>query len=353
MPHNIVDSYLQFVNEGLRKYGDKTIVFLECGSFFELYDIVSAEESPHLRCCQEVLGILVTRRNKSDSNSPYMAGIPSHSIRRFNKILLQKNYTIIFVTQHGETPNITREITKTISPGCNLSEEVHENTDVGQSILLTLLIEEDGDGECFAHLCTFDANCGKTQLETIQCDTEVVTSDILFTTLQDLLHTQLFHELCVYYRSSQSDFLHKLVDFTQFWKDNHKLVHEFNIEDSQLDYMFQRSFQEQFLERVYCSHKNGFCSIWESLNLQFTEPACVASLVMLLYWIQKHDTRLISSLQAPESHQYGVIHRSQTQSQENNQNTVHCYNELYAKLNIFDDQHQDHFVSNDTKSIFM
>ena len=350
MPQNIVDSYLQFVSEGRKKYGEKTIVFLECGSFFELYDIVSAETSPHLRCCQEELGILVTRRNKLDPSSPYLAGIPSHSIRRFNKILLQRNYTIIFVTQRGEAPNITREVTKTLSPGCNLSEEVHENTDVGQSILLTLLIEEDDDDECFAHLCTFDANCGKTHLETIQCNTEIATVEIMFTTLQDLLHTQLFHELCVYCRSRKSHFFHKLSEFTTFWKDNGKLVHEFNIEHSQLDYMFQRSFQEQFLERVYSSHKNGFCSIWEALHLECTEPSCVASLVMLLHWIQLHDGRLINRLQVPESHQSGIFSHSNTSSM--NHKHVHCYNEMYAKLNIFDDKQNVHCVSNETRSLF-
>ena len=350
MPQNIVDSYLQFVSDGKKKYGEKTIVFLECGSFFELYDIVSAETSPHLRCCQEELGILVTRRNKMDPTSPYLAGIPSHSIRRFNKILLQRNYTIIFVTQRGEAPNITREVTKTLSPGCNLSEEVHENTDVGQSILLTLLIEEDDDDECFAHLCTFDANCGKTHLETIQCNTEIVTAELMFTALQDLLHTQLFHELCVYYRSRKSHFFHRLCDFATFWKDNGKLVHEFNIEQSQLDYMFQRSFQQQFLERVYSSHKNGFCSIWEALHLECTEPSCVASLVMLLHWIQLHDVRLINRLQVPESHQSGILALSNTSLM--NHKHVHCFNEMYAKLNIFDNKQNEHYVSSETSSLF-
>jgi DNA mismatch repair protein MutS len=350
---NIIDTYLQYVSDSKKKYGERTMVFLECGAFYEIYDVVSPEHSAHLQCCQERLGLLVTRKNKADLTSPYMAGIPSHSIRRFNKTLLQHNYTIVFVTQHGEAPNITREVTKVLSPGCNLSEEVHESTDAGQSVLLALLIEEDADGECYAHLATFDANCGKTQLQTIDCNTDVTTASIMLTTLRDLFHTCIFDELCVHYRSPREAFLRELRSFTQFWKDSGKQVHEFDVSVHQMDYMFQRSFQAQFLERTFSTHKSGFCTIWESLHLQFTEPSCVAVLVMLLHWIQLHDKRLIASLQVPQSHQSSVVHRNDTTSATQLAHpTMRGFNELYAKLNIFDDKQQPDSVSKDTRSLF-
>ena len=345
---NLIDKYLQFVVEGKKKYGEQTIVCLECGHFYEVYDMAPPEQSAHLRRCQE-MGLMVTRKNKADPNSAYMAGIPSHSVRRFNKLLLQHNYTIIFVNQEGETPNITRRITKVLSPGCNLSEEVHESTDAGQSVLMALLVEEDEDGECFAHLATFDANCGKTQLQTVNCDADVTTTEMMFTTLQDMLHTCLFHELCVHYKSPRPDFADKIHTFTQFWKDRGKQIHEFDVGVHQMDHMFQRSFQQQFLERMFKHHASGFCSIWESLHLEFTEPSCVAVLVMLLHWIRMHDERLVTSLQVPQSHQPSVVHRNDTHTQPGH-STVNGFNELYAKLNVFDDKQST--LTNNTRSLF-
>lgn len=350
---NIVDSYLQYVADGVRKYGEKTMVFLECGAFYEIYDVVPVDASPHLLCCQERLGLLVTRKNKSDPKSAFMAGIPSHSIRRFNKTLLRHNYTIIFVTQNGEAPNITRNISKVLSPGCNLSEEVHENTDTGQSVLLSLLIEEDQENECYAHIATFDANCGKTRLQTIDCDTEYATSETVFTSLHDLLHTCLFHEMCVHYKSPHNSFSTKIAQFTRFWKDRGKQIHEFDVSAHQMDYMFKRSFQQQFLERVFKRHRSAYCTIWEALHLQYTEPSCISVLVMLLHWIQIHDSRLIDSLQAPQSYQASVIHRNDTSSTQLSHPTVHPFNELYSKLNIFHDNTPSlSDISRETRSVF-
>ena len=89
----IVDFYLRHAIKYTKEYGAKTLVVLESGHFMEVYDTRSPEESPHLRCCRDVLGILVTRKDKSDARSAYMAGIPTHSIRRHYKALLRAGYT--------------------------------------------------------------------------------------------------------------------------------------------------------------------------------------------------------------------------------------------------------------------
>lgn len=350
MPNNIVDTYLQHVNDSIRKYGEKSIVFLECGSFYEIYDNVPTVESKHLQCCENVLGILVTRKNKTDPKSPYMAGIPTQHIRRYNKMLLQHNYTIVFVGQKGETPNITREVVQVMSPGCNLSEEVHESTDIGQSVLMTILLEEDDDGECYAHLATFDTNCGTTHLESIVCDEEKIDMENLLATVQDTLHIFLFHELCVFTNNVSERSKRLVHTFGDKWKDMCKLVHHTCIRDQHLEYVFQRSFQEQFLEKVFSNHVSIFQSIWEALSLQCTEGSCVATLVLLLHWVKLHDTRLVQYLQKPKSHQPSVLYN--VEQTESTQEHMICYNELYAKLDIFEDTQDSSHHTTDSRSLF-
>ena len=397
---SIIDQYLSFTASAHKKYGVRSIVLCEVGSFYEVYDIVPTDQSPHLRCCRDLLGILVTRKGKTDDpDRPYMAGIPTQSVRRYNKILLQHNYTVVFVHQKGDAPNITREVTKVLSPGCSLSEDVHESAEVGQSVLVAVLIEEDDtDGECYAHLATFDTNRGTTHLESIwNTDTSKLKADaeIMMCMLTDKLQSSLFHEMCVYTRGTSDKFTRHMEQFLRTWRSVGKLVHNTEVHTKAHAHMFQPSFQQQFLERMFASHMSPFQSVWETLGLQFTERSCVAVMVFLLDWVKTHDRRLVAELSPPMSHQWGVIQdtkphgsllndsfqtvRSSNRTQPFNINTpcvagsggsgtfkdsyVHCFNELYGKLNVFDDTKRtnihiecidglDGGVSNTTTSLY-
>ena len=376
MPPAIVDTYLNHVRQSVAAYGPRTIVLLECGSFYEIYDVVPTEASAHLRCCRDVLGILVTRKNKGDPQSAYMAGIPTQSIRRYFKLLLQRNYTVVVIGQKGTPPNITRDVTQVLSPGCNLSEEVHESTDAGQSVLAALLFEDapTGDGDCYAYLATFDTNRGTTHLEMVTVDATTSGSarhvmDDLCTALHETLQTHLFHELCVYHqRAPASDHHERLgkavADFVRQWRCAGKLVHH-TPDTTKLAHVFAPTFQREFLERVYPQYTSAFCSVEESLGLQCVDRPMLATLVLLLQWIKKHDTRLVADLARPTSHQGLVKGTADTtvggaqsgeamlvgeggamvedvgESNGAHYPSVRCYNELYAKLDVFDPRGRD------------
>lgn len=352
-------------------YGERTLVLLECGSFYEIYDIVPTEYSLHLQCCRDILGILVTRKNKADSKSAYMAGIPTQSIRRYFKILIQHNYTAVVIGQKGTPPNITRDITQVISPGCNLSEEVHESTDAGQSVLAALLFEDSpsADGDCYAYLATFDTNRGASHLETISIDMTVEDSthvmDDLCTSIHEKLQTHMFHELCVYHQRVTSsvhyDRLGKAVkEFVEQWRSSGKLVHH-TLDTTKLTHVFSPTFQRDFLERVFPQFKSAFCSIEESLGLQCVDRPMIATLVLLLQWVKQHDQRLVYDVARPTSHQglvkgvvepmtvdngvVEVMNESDALNAKTASASVRCYNELYAKLDIFDPKGYDAVVN--------
>lgn len=366
----IVDTYLNHVRQQRRQYGEKTFVLLECGSFYEVYDTVSADESPHLRACRDLLGIAVTRKNKADPTSAYLAGIPTQSIRRHFKVLLQHNYTVVVVGQKGTPPNITRDVTQVLSPGCNLSEEVHESTDAGQSVLVTVLFDDDADGDCYAHLATFDTNRGTTQFQLFSVDVganagarrssdhvDHVMHD-LCTALHETLQTHLFHELCVYHRQVASPHTKRLeagvAEFVHQWRGAGKLVHcTADVGLGALSYVFQPDFQTKFLGQVYAHLASPFCDIVERLGLEFVGSPMLATLVLLLRWVKQHDPRLVTDLSRPTSHQglvratsnavggevgtgAGTDADSDSDSDTGADSTVRCFNELYAKLDVFE-----------------
>jgi len=120
----IYEEYLNYSEEYMKKYGKKTIIFLQAGSFFELYATYN-EKQEYVGCDMgvviDILNIQVTRKNKKikeiNIHNPLMAGFPTHSARKFIDRLLNEGYTIVMVEQVTEPPNPEREVTEIISPG--------------------------------------------------------------------------------------------------------------------------------------------------------------------------------------------------------------------------------------------
>ena len=130
----ITDEYLNYKEKYKKIYGDKCVVLLESGHFMEMYD--HREDSDHFDVCRDIMNIMVTRRDKDPDSTQYhqyMAGIPTHSIKRYYKTLLKNNYTVIVVEQVTPAPNPERAVTKILSPGCSLSEDIYNNLSFGKT----------------------------------------------------------------------------------------------------------------------------------------------------------------------------------------------------------------------------
>ena len=119
----VFSQYIKYNEDYKKKYGPNTVVFMQVGSFFELYGIYIG--SKIIGCdvikISEILNIQYTKKDKKNPENimtnPWMAGFPDHSIMKFRNILLNNNYTIVLVEQVTAAPNPEREVTEIISPG--------------------------------------------------------------------------------------------------------------------------------------------------------------------------------------------------------------------------------------------
>jgi DNA mismatch repair protein MutS len=121
----IYTDYTAATNLHKKEYGDRTIVFYQVGSFYELYS--TDNNLAYLKEVTELLNIQLTRKNKSQAASETnynMAGIPMHALHKYLKLLTNANYTVVIYEQvekvvHGKL-SISRKIAEIISPGTNL-----------------------------------------------------------------------------------------------------------------------------------------------------------------------------------------------------------------------------------------
>lgn len=121
------DAYFAYCEEHVAKYGERTVVLMEVGSFFEMYCVENDTEriGTTLFEASDVLNLQRTKKNKSipevTRSNPYLAGFPSHMLSRHGQTLVAAGFTVVVVRQVTAPPRPRREITEIMSPGMQLT----------------------------------------------------------------------------------------------------------------------------------------------------------------------------------------------------------------------------------------
>ena len=101
---NILKLYLQYHDKYIKIYGEKTIVIINVGNWYEIYAVINDElnihEGPDLNEISDILNIQIARRNKKIKEINYdtyiLKGILCNSLREsiIIVICLRKSYVI-------------------------------------------------------------------------------------------------------------------------------------------------------------------------------------------------------------------------------------------------------------------
>ncbi|MCK9372425.1 MAG: MutS family DNA mismatch repair protein [Sulfuricurvum sp.] len=267
------------------KYGPDTLVIIEVGSFFEVYEVNN--EIMKIGKAKEVaefLNIQLTRKNKTilenSIQNPLLAGVPTVSIERYLARLVQsKKYTIVLVRQQGEPPHIRRYISNIISPGTNFDyiAEASEN------YIASLLIDQN-NGVYSIGYAAIDVGTGKTLINEIHGTREDKTYalDEVFTLLQSYQTSEVVVTFCA--GEIDADEVSRYLEL----KSHHRSV----INDKRL----RIDYQNELFERVY--QIRSLLSPIEYLDLE-RYPYVSESLSILINVIIDHDPAIIEKMNRP------------------------------------------------------
>ena len=113
---SIFKEYCHYLHKYKEKYGEKTAVLMQVGSFYEIYAILNDEEQLgevdiyHL--CNNVMNISVAPK----VNKILMGGFQVPYSEKFIKTLIQSGYTVVLIEQTSEGSGAERAFKEAISP---------------------------------------------------------------------------------------------------------------------------------------------------------------------------------------------------------------------------------------------
>jgi DNA mismatch repair protein MutS len=118
---SIVKEYLALTTKWKKEYGNKTLVLLQVGSFFEVYALLSPENEmigSNIAEFASLNEMVISPKNVFvDGMQVVMAGFGLPQIDKYVKKLQEHGYTILVYKQDIQGKNTTRSLCEIISPG--------------------------------------------------------------------------------------------------------------------------------------------------------------------------------------------------------------------------------------------
>lgn len=267
------------------KYGTNTVVFMEIGTFFEVYEVNNDDEQVgKAKEIAELLNIQLTKKNKSiienSDKNPLLAGVPAVSFERYlSRLIQEQKYTVIVVKQKDNPPKISRYISQIVSPGTNF-DHIVDNDD---NYIVSLLVDKY-KGIYNVGYSAIDVTTGKTWLYETHGTSEdpSYALDEVF----NLLNIYRTSEVVVTFLDGIDNQRH-IMQYLEIAEHYHYSV---NNERPRID------FQNKLFKEVY--QIQSLLSPIEHLDLE-RSPMITESLAILIHFVIEHDIHIVQKLNSP------------------------------------------------------
>ena len=286
----LVEEYFEIQKEFEEKYGEKTILLYENGSFFEFYKVNEKGKADEI--C-ELLNSILTKKNKSipevTMENPQMAGFPSTSINRHLPILLNDGWVVVLIEQISSQPYIERAITKVYTKSTYI-ENISEKT---TNYTMTIVFSEDEYKNKKYLRCgwsIFDFSIGKSFFGDVETGVDK-DYHYIYEEIQKIILSFCPTQFIVYCVDNKFD-----ESFVEDFKDRFKISKNVFYMKTLEENLDKVSFQENYLSKIF--HNDSVLSTIEYLNLEKNDLSRL-SYVLTLKYIENQQFKLIKNLELP------------------------------------------------------
>ena len=281
----LTEIYFKLQEHFESKYGSNTVVFMEIGTFVEVYEVNNDDmQLGKAKEMAELLNIQLTKKNKTiienSTKNPLLAGVPTISFERYlNRLIQEQKYTIIYIKQRGEPPKVSRYVSQIISPGTNFDYSIGSE----DNYIVSLLIDKHRDIYSVGY-SAIDVTTGKTFLYEAHGTSE--DQNFALDEIFNLLHVYKTSEVVLTFLDGVDDQKH-IIRYLEI--DEH-YTYSVNTQRPRIDY------QNELFKRVY--QIQSLLSPIEHLDLERT-PMISETLAVLVHFVIEHDFHIIQKLSRP------------------------------------------------------
>jgi len=285
---SIYDEYYEAQRELEEKYGERSIVLMQVGSFYEVYGVDMPKiKIGHAEKISKILSMQVAYKNGREKphskKNPQMVGFPDHALGNHLEKLLKANYTVAIYDQYdtGDKKK-SRKLVNVYSPSTFIDEDVGESH--------ALMVIHTNEYKCpinnkkieYAHLAILDMVTGEVFLTSVYDTPE--DDNKVDTELYRMIHT---------YNPSEILYSGKQKDIEKRYDINNKKVYEKELNKTYTEI----EYQNEFLKKIYKLDDTLIPCI-EQLDLQLQSDV-IPYFIQGLQYAYDHDPLILQNLKNP------------------------------------------------------
>lgn len=325
----IVEDYLNLTLKWKKEYGEKTLVLMQVGSFFEVYglkDVNGNIDGSNILDFSSICDMLVSAKSQTlFKKQVMMAGFGLSQIEKYTKKLQDAGYTIIIYTQDIQAKNTTRSLSEIISPGTFFSNDHTQLTNNVVCVWLNKINKNKYTPSMMViGVACIDNLTGKSNI--IQFEKEYHKDSSTYDDLERQISVYSPYE-CVIISNMDSDSIQEVIEFVSLTNTKtHKISLTLNDgHKSTQSTLFKNAknaekqiYQQEILSRFFPNISDEV--IAETFR---THEIANQAFVFLIDFVYQHSPNLVSKLSYPTF--------------ENHTDKLLLANHSLKQLNILDD----------------
>lgn len=299
--------YFYYSEELKKEYGEKSVVLLQCGGFFEVYGLrdptTNEVVGSSIVDVAKLFGFVVSEKKNSieyenKQMNVLMAGLPMYSLDKNIPKLVMNGYTVAVYIQEKEDKVITRRLDQIYSQGTFISNDLN-NSDHLSNNTMCIWIERHKQftKKIKKDIIVYGAsvlNVFSGELYMIENELPYEMMITTFDELERFTTTYNPNEVIFIYDhedDSISKNIKKIVQYSGVVTEN---VHFIHANDKKAEKCKTQVYAKEIITNVYDLY------LYESCN-EFTQYLLATqSMCFLIDFIQRHNKRLIEKIRPPQ-----------------------------------------------------
>lgn len=295
----LVNDYLSFTKKWKQEYGEKTIVLMQVGSFFEVYALKKDDDyvGSNIKEFAQICEFTITKKSACvGKDQVMMSGFGLTQLDKYIRKLQENNYTTVIYTQDTQSKNTTRSLAQIVSPGTFFGTETQQLSNNSMCVW----IHKTNENHIFKSSITIgisniDIFTGKSTI--YQYEVEDYHNPCTYDDLEK--HISIYKPSeCVFITNIKNDELSEVIEFVNV---SNAKIHKININEDNNDMSkFAQNAEKQAYQMTIMAR--FFPTLTEETLVSIFPSHYVAlqSFTFLLDFVNQHNPNLVHKLALPE-----------------------------------------------------
>ena len=302
---SLITDYFKNTKKYKASHGEKTIVLIQVGSFFECYALVESDGSYTGSSIEEFARIndmAIARKSACvGEKNVVMAGFGLGQLEKYVKKLLEHGYTVPVFVQDQPIKGSERNLACIYSPGMYFNDDIQTNSNLSNNTICIWLNLANANLIIKQPLLTIglsiiDILTGK--LINFEYTVPYNNNPIIYDQLEKYISIYNPSETIIITNNAEPDYIDTIINYVNI--NSHK-IHKVNLREKNNDEFVKNAincekqkYQEALIDKIY--NVGNFREKPEF----YQYPIANQSLCFLLDFVEKHNPNLIKDITMPD-----------------------------------------------------